>query len=131
MRQSSLLARVFSVAVPLAAACAAATTHAYAAQLSCDGRVVPPGAHSIAVGSAMRTFVVRPASEGDGSAAAPVFFALHPFGMNAQYMQSRAPIGRQWPSAIVIYPEGTARDATNRVPSWQGRSGELGDRDLA
>lgn len=103
---------------------------AVAAQATCDGRVVPSGGQSIEVGAARRSFVVRSASEGDPRAAAPVVFALHPFGMNAQYMQTRAPIGRMWPAAIVVYPDGMGRDGT-MVQSWQGRAGELGDRDLA
>lgn len=102
-----------------------------AAQGQCDGRVVPYGAQTIDVDGARRGFTVRPAGEGDAKTPAPVVFAFHPFGMNAQYMQSRAPVGRQWPDAIVVYPEGMSRDATSRAPSWQGRPGELGNRDLA
>src|SRR5215218_6237750 len=102
-----------------------------AAQDGCDGRTVPYGAHTIDVGGVPRGFTVRPAADGDPKTAAPVVFAFHPFGMNAQYMQSRAPIGRQWPNAIAVYPEGMGRDAASRAPSWQGRAGELGDRDLA
>jgi polyhydroxybutyrate depolymerase len=51
--------------------------------------------------------------------------------MNAQYMQARAPIGRMWPAAIAVYPEGLARDAGSMTPSWQTRSGDLADRDVA
>jgi polyhydroxybutyrate depolymerase len=115
----------------LALALLIATSLASAAQDVCDGRAVPYGAQTIEVGGVPRGFTVRPPAEGDPKTAAPVVFAFHPFGMNAQYMQSRAPIGRQWPSAIVIYPEGMGRDAASRAPSWQGRPGELGNRDLA
>ncbi len=107
-----------------------ASAPASAAQASCDGRMVASGGQSINVGGASRTFVVRAASDGDARTAAPVVFALHPFGMNAQYMQTRAPIGRSWPSAIVVYPDGMGRDGT-MAQSWQGRPGDLGDRDLA
>ena len=58
-------------------------------------------------------------------ASAPVVFAFHPFGMNAQYMQARAPIPRAWPEAVVVYPEGSGLP-----PSWQNRPGDHGDRDL-
>ena len=107
-----------------------ASAPAGAAQAACDGRVVASGGQSIDVGGARRAFMVRSAADGDPKAAVPVVFALHPFGMNAQYMQARAPIGRAWPSAIVVYPEGMGRDGT-MAPSWQGRPGDLGDRDLA
>jgi poly(3-hydroxybutyrate) depolymerase len=89
-----------------------------------------PGSRSIAVDALMRTFVIRAPSSSDGRTPAPVVFALHPFGMNAQYMASRAPIGANWREAIVIYPNGTPRAGTGPGFAWQGRSGELGDRDL-
>jgi polyhydroxybutyrate depolymerase len=73
---------------------------------------------------------VRVPSAYDGRTAAPIVFAFHPFGMNAQYMQTRVPVSRAWREAIAVYPEGMGRDETNRAPSWQGRQGELGDRDL-
>ncbi len=102
-----------------------------AARAACDGTPVPSGAQSIAVAGVSRTFVVRPPSEADPKGPAPVVVAFHPFGMNANYMVTRAPIGRWWPSAMVLYPDGLARDRTSPVPSWQNRAGELGDRDLA
>ena len=98
---------------------------------ACDGTQAPSGAQFIDVGAAKRMFVLRVPSGSDGRTAAPVVFAFHPFGMNAQYMQGRAPVARSWPEAYVVYPEGMARDTTSLAPSWQGRPGELGDRDLA
>jgi polyhydroxybutyrate depolymerase len=98
---------------------------------ACDGTPAASGVQRLEVGGTMRTFVLRAPTGHDGRTAAPVVFAFHPFGMNAQYMQSRAPIGRSWPEAYVVYPEGMAQAATSLVPSWQGRPGELGDRDLA
>lgn len=102
-----------------------------AALAACDGRLVPAGNQFLEIAGARRTFVVRAAAEGDPRTPAPVVFALHPFGMNAQYMQARAPIGRVWPAAITVFPDGLGRGAGNMAPSWQGRAGELGDRDLA
>jgi polyhydroxybutyrate depolymerase len=101
-----------------------------AARAACDGTAVPTGAQSIDAGGLRRTFVVRPPSEPDAKGAAPVVIAFHPFGTGANYMVTRAPIGRFWPSALVIYPDGMPRDSSSPVPSWQNRSGELGDRDL-
>ena len=120
--------RISWLAIALAATLLAQARIAAAA---CDGSLVPAGAQSLDVAGARRTFVVRSAAEGDPKAAAPVVFALHPFGMNAQYMQARAPIGRSWPAAITIFPDGLGRGGGNMAPSWQGRPGELGDRDLA
>lgn len=96
----------------------------------CDGTPPPTGAQTIAVAGAMRTFVLRAPAQHDGRVPAPVVLAFHPFGMNAQYMQSRAPITRAWPEALAVYPEGLGR-AGSAAPSWQGQPGELGDRDLA
>jgi polyhydroxybutyrate depolymerase len=97
---------------------------------ACDGNTSQAGAITIDVAGLKRYFVVRLPSTYDGRTAAPVVFAFHPFGMNAPYMQGRAPIGRAWPEAIAVYPEGSARDSNNITPSWQGRPGELGDKDL-
>ena len=101
-------------------------TNAWAA---CDGMPGPSGVITIEAGSATRMFVVRVPSSSDGRTPAPVLFALHPFGMNAQYMQSRVS-SRVWPEAIMIYPEGLSRGGGPSGPSWQGRPGELGDRDV-
>lgn len=99
----------------------------------CDGTsAVPSGGQTVDVAGVRRTFVVRSAFESDPKTPAPVVFALHPFGMNAQYMQARAPVGRAWPKAIAVFPDGLSRGGGGGLaPSWQGRPGELGDRDLA
>jgi polyhydroxybutyrate depolymerase len=101
-----------------------------AAWAACDGTPVTSGTRTIAVDTVMRTFVIRAPSSSDGRAPAPVVFALHPFGTNAQYMASRAPIATSWREAIVVYPNGTPRAGTGPGFAWQGRSGELEDRDL-
>jgi polyhydroxybutyrate depolymerase len=97
---------------------------------ACDGVPAPSGGQTIDVRGAMRSFVLRAPTGYDGKTSAPVVFAFHPFGMNAQYMQSRAPIGRSWPEAFVVYPDGMPREGGGG-PAWQGRSDELGGRDLA
>jgi polyhydroxybutyrate depolymerase len=102
-----------------------------AARAACDGAAVPSGVQTIEAGGLRRTFVVRTPSEADARAKAPVVIAFHPFGTGANYMVSRVPIGRFWPSALVLYPDGMPRDSSSPVPSWQNRAGELGDRDLA
>jgi poly(3-hydroxybutyrate) depolymerase len=97
---------------------------------ACDGAPAPAGAQTLEVAGAQRAFVVRLPAPYDGRTPAPVVLAFHPFGMNAQYMQARAPIGRAWPEAIAVYPEGLGRPGS-AAPSWQGRPGELADRDVA
>ena len=92
-----------------------------AAAAACEGRG-PTGAATIDVAGTARTFVVRAASAVDGRRPAPVVIVFHPFGMNAQYMESRVST-RLWPEAVMVYPEGLSR-------AWQTRSGEGGDRDL-
>jgi polyhydroxybutyrate depolymerase len=101
------------------------------ARAACDGSVLPSGGQALEIAGLRRTFVVRAPAEGDGRTPAPVVFALHPFGMNAQYMQARAPVGRQWPAAIAVFPDGMPRPGAGGGPSWQGRAGDVGDRDLA
>jgi polyhydroxybutyrate depolymerase len=76
-----------------------------------------------------RLFVVRKGSAVDGRSAAPVVLVFHPFGTGAQYMEGRVST-RFWPAAIMVYPEGAPRPNGGYAPSWQGRKGELGDRDL-
>jgi polyhydroxybutyrate depolymerase len=102
--------------------------NASAASGACDGLVPPSGPVTLEVASARRMFVVRVPSAADGRAPLPVLFAFHPFGMNAQYIQSRVS-SRVWPEAIMVYPEGLPRGGAPG-PSWQGRAGEHGDQDL-
>lgn len=96
---------------------------------ACDGSEFGSGSYTVAVGPATRSFLVRAPAEYGGRTPAPVVFAFHPFGMNAQYMASRAPVARFWPEAIVVYPNGMPRPGA-AGQAWQGRSGELDDRDL-
>ena len=94
----------------------------HAAAAACDGTRGATGAVTLNVGGTIRAFVVRAASAVDGRTPAPVLVVLHPFGMNAQYMESRVST-RLWPAALMIYPEGLSR-------AWQTRPGEGDDRDL-
>jgi polyhydroxybutyrate depolymerase len=100
---------------------------------TCSGTPGPTGQIDLEVGEAMRTFVVR-VPKTDTRTPAPVVFLFHPFGMNMQYMQGRVPVPRVWPEAIAIYGQGMPRfggGAVSLQPSWQTRSGEMDDRDLA
>jgi polyhydroxybutyrate depolymerase len=97
---------------------------------TCDGAPGTSGVITLEVAGAVRTSVVRLPVNYDGRAAAPVMFLFHPFGMNAQYMQTRVPAARTWPELITIYPDGLARDYGELGPSWQNAPGDLNDRDL-
>ena len=117
------LTSLFLLAAPLPSAFA-----------SCDPAASPDGATGIGplnleVGGLRRVFIVRQSSGIDPRTPAPVVFVFHPFGMSAQYMESRVST-RLWPGAIMVYPEGASRPGAGYQPSWQGRAGELGDRDL-
>ncbi len=96
------------------------------ARASCDGTTPAAGSTTLDLSGVARTFVVRLPAAYDGRTAAPVVFAFHPFGMNANYMQSRVPIARTWPEALVIYPDGGTRGASNGQPSWQTTTSQAG-----
>jgi len=78
----------------------------------------------------MRVFVLRKSSAVDNRMPAPVVFVFHPYGMSAQYMESRVS-SRNWPGAIFVYPEGASRPGSGFAPAWQGRLGEFENRDLS
>jgi polyhydroxybutyrate depolymerase len=104
-------------------------TPVQSAQAMCDGDTSAVGPETIEVGGLNRLFVVRTSSGVDGRTPAPVVLVFHPYGTNAQYMESRVST-RLWPGSIMVYPEGASRPGSGYAPSWQGRQGELGDRDL-
>jgi polyhydroxybutyrate depolymerase len=110
--------------------CAALLVPARGAAAACDGAATASGLNTVDVAGAQRIFVVRLPAGYDGRTAAPVVLAFHPFGMSAQYMQSRVPVSRAWREAIAVYPEGMGREGGNPAPAWQSRPGDLGDRDL-
>jgi len=99
------------------------------AAAACNGDTSAIGATTIEVSGLMRTFVVRKSSSVDGRIPAPVVLVFHPFGTSAQYMEGRVST-RLWPGSIMVYPEGASRPGSGYAPAWQGRSGDLGDRDL-
>ena len=81
------------------------------------------------VAGARRLFILRKSASVDPRVTSPVLVVFHPFGMGAQYMESRVST-RFWPGAIMVYPEGLSRPGAGYQPSWQTRAGEVGDRDL-
>lgn len=77
----------------------------------------------------------RSAAE-DGAAPAPLVLAFHGHGGRAPGFARRFALHGEWPEAIVAYPQGLPTpgrltDPEGRLPGWQGRAGDQGDRDLA
>ena len=95
------------------------------ARAACDGAPFPASRQTVTVDGVARSFALRAPAMYDGRTAAPVVFAFHPFGMNADYMATRVPVARTWRTAIVVYPNGSGSPQ-----SWQSAAGERGDRDL-
>ena len=81
-------------------------------------------------GVAREAIVVAPKS----SRALPVVFVFHPHGGTAEASLRLMHFQREWPEAIVVYPQGlntpTPRDPEATHPGWQREAGQLGDRDL-
>jgi polyhydroxybutyrate depolymerase len=100
---------------------------------TCSGTPGPTGMIELKMGAVTRTFVVRVPARVSASEPAPLIFLFHPFGMNAQYMQGRVPMPRNWPEAIAVYPQALPGSGGGRgfEPAWQTAAGDRGDRDLA
>jgi len=66
---------------------------------------------------------------------APVVFLWHGWGGDAAGLLDGLQVGRAWPEAVFVAPEGLPRSLlgaqSRSLPGWQLRAGELGDRDLA
>jgi polyhydroxybutyrate depolymerase len=69
-----------------------------------------------------------------GAARHPLVIGFHGHGGRMLRTSTRMHIQTLWPQAIVVYPQGlntpTRLDPAGTRPGWQGRAGELGDRDL-
>ena len=76
------------------------------------------------------------ATEDEAGEPAPVVFAFHGHGGRAPGFARRFGLHREWPEAIVVYPQGLPTpsrlvDPDGRRPGWQNVAGTQGDRDLA
>ena len=64
----------------------------------------------------------------------PLVVAFHGHGGRMLGTSARMRIQTLWPRAIVVYPQGlntpTPHDPAGTKSGWQGKAGELGDRDL-
>ncbi len=95
-----------------------------------------PGRHTVAfdVGGVQRTAVlVVPAAS---TQPAPLVFVFHGHGGNGANADRRFDIEKQWPAAVVVYPDGLVghkgiTDPTGVRTGWQTQTGEAGDRDIA
>lgn len=67
-------------------------------------------------------------------ANAPVVLVFHGHGGNARAADDRMQFEREWPEAIVVYPQGlptpTPIDPRGLHPGWQRETGQVNDRDL-
>ncbi len=69
------------------------------------------------------------------SAATPVVFAFHGHGGTMQFAARKFGFHKLWPEAIAVYPQGLKTpgrlvDLEGKLPGWQGKAGDQGDRDL-
>ena len=64
----------------------------------------------------------------------PVLFVFHPHGGTAEDSVRLMHFQREWPQAIIVYPQGlntpTPRDSAGTRPGWQREAGQFQDRDL-
>ena len=79
--------------------------------------------------------VYVPPEQVAGGGALPVLFAFHGHGGSAQGVAARWGYHREWPEAIVVYPQGLPTpgpltDPEGRRAGWQHAPGDQGDRDL-
>ncbi len=67
-------------------------------------------------------------------AGVPLVLVFHGHGGTMQHAARKFRIHEVWPDAAVVYPQGlataTPRDPQGRLPGWQVRPGQEGDRDL-
>ena len=81
-------------------------------------------------GAAREATVIAPRS----SRALPVLFVFHPHGGTSEDSVLLMHFQREWPEAIVVYPQGlntpTPRDPDGTRPGWQREAGKFDDRDL-
>ncbi len=67
--------------------------------------------------------------------AAPVVFVFHGHGGKARNAARSFDLHTLWPEAMVVYPQGLPTpgrltDPEGKKNGWQGRKGDVGDRDL-
>lgn len=81
-----------------------------------------------------RHALVYPPRTNPGTAKHPLVIAFHGHNGHMWNASVRMRIQTLWPQAIVVYPQGldttTLMDVAGTGTGWQGKAGELGDRDL-
>jgi polyhydroxybutyrate depolymerase len=86
------------------------------------------------VGGFEREALVFAPTAGSPQDAHPLIFAFHGHGGNMRGFSKGGMLARQWPRAIVVYPQGlltpSALDPRGRKPGWQRLAGDQGNRDL-
>lgn len=79
-----------------------------------------------------RSAIVYP---GTGTTNRPLVFCFHGHGQNGNIARKLFEIDREWPEAIVVYPNGIpgvtdSQGQGGSTPGWQKDPGQVNDRDL-
>lgn len=82
-----------------------------------------------------REALVYSPSQKPTEAGAPLVLAYHGHGGTARYAANRFGFHKQWPEAVVVYPQGLTgvagiTDPEGKKSGWQKNPGEQGDRDV-
>jgi polyhydroxybutyrate depolymerase len=96
--------------------------------------VAEPSTQTFNVDGVQRSALVFSNSTPSAKTGAPLVFAFHGHGGNSQFSARKFQIQKQWPEAVVIYPQGLPApgmyDPEGKKNGWQKRVGDLNDRDL-
>jgi polyhydroxybutyrate depolymerase len=93
-----------------------------------------PSTQTFNIDGVERTALIFPSSAPSAKTGAPLVFAFHGHGGNSQFSARKFQIHKEWPEAVVIYPQGLPApgmyDPEGKKNGWQKRVGDLGGRDL-
>jgi len=106
-----------------------------ATRASADGGILPETRKWVVDGVQREALVYHPAVKASLTAA-PLVFAFHGHGGNMRQASRTFAFHREWPEAVVVYPQGLKTpgkltDPEGRRSGWQAAAGAQGDRDLA
>lgn len=93
-----------------------------------------PVSQTFKVEGGQRSALVFASSAPPPKTGAPLIFAFHGHGGTSQFSARKFLFHKQWPEAVVIYPQGLPApgkfDPEGKKNGWQKRVGDLADRDL-
>jgi polyhydroxybutyrate depolymerase len=98
------------------------------------GAAAEPITQTFDVAGVQRSALVYASSAPPPKAGAPLIFAFHGHGGNSQFSARKFLFHKEWPEALVIYPQGLPApgkfDPEGKKNGWQKQVGDLADRDL-